>query len=343
MSRHTYRPKPTPAQMYLRIALVLAAAALLLGAIYLVSSRLEDSQFTENRGTLEEGFVERKVVTYKGQEYVHKSAMQTLLVIGVDPAGERESDAISSMRSGGQSDFLLLIVVDNHTKEVHRLQIDRDTIVNCVTLGVLGNETGTRELQICLSHAFGATEDVRCGYTVIAAQNLLQGEKIDDYYSMNWNAVGSVNHALGGVPVTIEDDMTSIDPALTPGARVTLTDTQAAYYLRMRMTIGDGTNVSRMRRQRAYMNSAFSIVRSKLQEDAGFAQTLFDSVSDYATSSLTQNELASLLLTAANYKILPVEVLESEHVIGPTGFMECHVSEETALDWVISTFYQKKV
>ena len=77
-----------------------------------------------------------------------------------------------------QADFLLLIVIDAPDKKVSMLQIDRDTITDVETLGVLGNVIGTRKLQIALSHSYGKTPQDNCAYTVKTVSNLLQGEPL---------------------------------------------------------------------------------------------------------------------------------------------------------------------
>ena len=44
---------------------------------------------------------------------------------------------------------------------------------------------------------------------------------------MKMDAMPLLNHEVGGVTVTLEDDMTKLDPAMKKGATLTLTDRQA--------------------------------------------------------------------------------------------------------------------
>ena len=84
------------------------------------------------------------------------------------------------------------------------------------------------------------------------------GESIDFYVAMNMDGISELNDLAGGVTVTLEDDFSSIDPAMTRGTTLTLHGEQAETFVRSRMTVGDGTNASRMERQSVYAGGAVS-------------------------------------------------------------------------------------
>ncbi len=85
------------------------------------------------------------------------------------------------------------------------------------------------------------------------------------------DAVPIINDAVGGVTVTVLDDMTSADPALEKGAEVTLQGKQALTYVRTRRGLDDSTNLHRMERQRQYMGELYKGLINKLSGDDGFA------------------------------------------------------------------------
>lgn len=55
-----------------------------------------------------------------------------------------------------------------------------------------------------------------------------------------------LNHEVGGVTVTLEDDMTKLDPAMKKGATLTLTDRQAELLMQSRYAMDDDRNTQRM-------------------------------------------------------------------------------------------------
>lgn len=132
---------------------------------------------------------------------------------------------------------------------IHQLLIDRDTITDVTVLSTFGQETGTRKMQICLSNSFGATREENARYTVKAVRGLMNGIDIDGYYMIDLTAVDSLSEALGGITVTVPDDMTQVNPLWHEGAVITVSGEEAVSFVRARKIAGEGTNEERMNRQ----------------------------------------------------------------------------------------------
>jgi LCP family protein required for cell wall assembly len=320
------------------IAAVVILGVLLI-SVYAVGRRMEESKYHEERGVASEGFGQLARLEYDGKTYIQRSGLTTVLLMGVD---KKEGEQLRGFRQGGQADFLLLLVIDDGRKVIHQLQIDRDTMTDVITLGVLGNELGTRNMQICLSHGFGQTERACCKHTIAAVENLLPGIDIDLYMAMDLNAIGVLNDALGGVTVTLGDDFTAYDPEMAKGKEMTLNGDQAELFVRYRLGVGDGTNESRMKRQRAYMSAASDVLVDRLRQDTGFIGTLYDALDGVITTNITRNRVLNEANRAYKYDVRPVETLSGEYRIGEDGFMEFHADEDAAFAWVVETCYQPK-
>jgi LCP family protein required for cell wall assembly len=319
-----------------RNIIIFLIVALIAAGGYAYLRYTESRQLVEERGTATENIGTRKRVEYDGHTYAEKTALTSILLMGID----KTDDAVSyGARQGGQADFLLLIVIDHQNKQIWQLQVDRDTMTPVEVLGILGNPVGTRTLQISLSHGFGLTEEACCENTVKAMSNLLEGMAIDYYVSLNLDAMERINNLLGGVTVTLEDDFSDSDPTMVPGATIKLTDEQAAIYLRARMNVGRGTNTERMARQRVYMTAALEAFETRLKESASYAETFFDGLSDGMTTNMKRGTLLGELNQAYNYETLPVSTLEGEHVIGSDGFMQFRVAEGAGINWVMQACY----
>ncbi len=321
-----------------RNLILLIVVLVLLAGAYVAYQRYEESQHVETRGELPEGFGVRKRVTYDGHTYAEKPAMTTILIMGID---KTDDDVMVGARAGGQADFLLLLVVDHQNGKIHQLQIDRDTMTPVGVLGVLGNPVGTRTLQISLAHGFGLTEEACCENTVDAASNLLEGIKIDHYFALNMDAMSTVNHLLGGVTITFDQDYTDISPSMRAGETVTLTDEQAALFLRARMSVGEGTNAERMARHRLYLHAASETLRSKVSENVDFINEFFTGLEQSMTTNMSRTEIINEVNEGFNYEVVPITTLEGEHSIGSDGFMQFQPAEGAALEWVINTCYER--
>ncbi|MBQ4451324.1 MAG: LCP family protein [Clostridia bacterium] len=315
--------------------LVLSAIIAVLVCSYIIIRSLETGNVEETRGTLDESFISLKRIEYDGKRYVQNNQLTTLLLIGVD---KEEQATGNGYRSGGQADFLLLTVIDDESKSVRFLQIDRDTMTNITVLSVLGKKVGTRNAQICLSHGFGKTSEENCQYTVEAVQNLLEGTDIELYMAFDLNAISAINDALGGVTVTLNDDLSHLDAAMVPGATIRLQGKQAEYFVRSRYGVGDGSNNERMGRQKAFMDGAFSLIRQNAS-DASYLNDLYDRISAYATTNAAKSRIVSALSSAITYDVREIERLPGSHTLGSDGFMEFHPDEEAVTKWILDVFY----
>ena len=318
----------------LRALLIILCAVLVIASGYLVARYFETRGQTEPRGELDKG----KSVEYKGKQYKKRNGLTSLLLIGVD---KTESSASGGYRSGGQADFLLLTVIDPEANSVRQLQIDRDCMANITVLSVLGKEVGTRNTQICLSHAFGKTEAENCSYTVKAASSLLQGVDIDLYLSSDISSISRLNDSLGGVTVLVEEDLTELDPALEAGKTVTLLGKQAELFLRQRHGISDGSNRERAKRQRTYLSAALDSIKRQSASDAAFLNRLLDELEDYTATNATKGRLINEMNAALKCELRPVELLKGEYLRGKDGFIEFHPDEDALMEWVLDVFYKQ--
>ena len=322
------------------IIAMVALVALAAGLILLNNS--ENSQYSEKRGTMTEGFGQLKTVTVGGVKYREKPATTTLLIVGVDKPEATENVAEDSYRDGGQADFLMLVVIDHTDKKIHQLQLERDTMAEIDILGIFGNEVGTRTAQLCLSHSFGKTPEDNAKYTIRAVERLLEGVQIDGYYMIDYTAIPTLNDALGGVTVNIGFDMTSVNPAWTKGSRVTLRGKEAETFVRSRMTIGEGTNEERMVRQNEFMTNALTQMKRKAKADIGFGEALLKQLQKLSVTNMTVKRLAEEINESKDYEILPVEYPEGEYRIGDDGFVEFHMREGAAVEWVLEHLYTRE-
>lgn len=321
------------------IIVISGVVLLLLVGVYLGAQWLEDSNAKpEPRGDYQLRY-EDEQVTVNGVKYRQKKNLTTILFMGIDREnGDRE--AVGNI-FGGQADFLRLVVIDPAEKTVSQLQIDRDTMTPITVLSVLGNRSGTRTLQLCLSHAYGDGKEQSCELTVQAVSNLLLNVPIDQYFALNMDGISTLNDAVGGITVTLEDDFSHIDPAMTQGTTLTLVGDQAETYVRSRMSVGVGTNEARMLRQQQYVNQMTDVLHQKVLDSNEFVGELFDTVSPYLITNCSRAQIINEAWASRNYERNPVYSLNGEHRIGQDGYMEFHVDEESLEQTVLNLFYQK--
>ena len=247
-----------------------------------------------------------------------KPHLQTVLLIGTDAleAYEEKTEGVKPFYNYHQADFLTLVVLDTDNNTAEILQLNRDTMTDVPWLDVLGEYGGTEFKQLCLAYNYGDGGMKSCKNTVSAVSGLLFDAPIDHYIQIPMTAIGVLNDLVGGVPVTIEEDMTVIDPAFTEGAAVWLDGVQAEKFVRARMALENDTNLARMKRQRQYLDSFQKRAREAFNSDSEFMVKLMEKLSEFLQSDLTAQQLSDLVTRLDNSEISPIRYAEGELKMG---------------------------
>ena len=296
-------------------------------------------EWETNRGRFQEQEIGDDMFEYNGIEYRLKTNLETFLIMGLDQF--QDSVSSDSYNNDQQADFLMLFVFDNDTKQCTAIHINRDTMAKVNILGVAGNKVDTVTKQIALAHTYGNGKEVSCRNVADAASSLLLGMKINHYMSLTMDAVSVFNDSLGGVEVEVLDDFSEIDSALVRGENVTLMGEQALLYIRERKDLEDSSNLSRMARQRQYLQALYEKARSGMAGDEEFIVKTSLKLSDYTVSNCSLSQLQSLAKKMSEYNFLGFREIEGEALVG-TKFMEFYPDEESVAKIVVDLFYEAK-
>ena len=311
--------------------LVLAALLLFAGGSWLEKR----SRKPETRTELPQA--EQEIVELNGHTYKKRDGLTTILVMGVD----HETQESYAYRQAGQADFLRLIVLDSNNKTVQQLQIDRDTITPVTVLGVMGDRYEPVEQQICVGYGFGDGRQTSCEVTVEAVENLLGGQTVDQYLSMGLDGISTLNDLAGGITVTLEDDFSAIDPAMTKGTTLTLHGDQAETFVRPRRSIGVGTNEARMARQEQYIQKLATQLDAEVKQNQSFVLTAYDAMEPYLYTNIPRGQLANEVWAAKDYERMDTIKPEGTHEIGADGFMEFYPDAASLQQAVLQLFYEQ--
>lgn len=333
--------KKEQSRKLLAIIIIAAAALAIIIVLALVLDKTaSDPAPSPSHGTTVEDIIgpgeEETPVSFGGKWYLKKPNLETLLFMGVDRSGEAVSTG--NYVGSGQADSLMLMLIDHDNQQFTILQINRDTMTEVEHLGVLGEIVGSAVEQIALAHAYGEGLEDSCENTVRAVSNLLYGVDIDSYAAVNMEAMAILNDMVGGVTVTIEDDFSEIDPSLVQGESITLTGEQAAHFLRARTGVGDGSNLSRMRRQSAYMSAFSAQFKAKSGETPALALEIYSAVLPYMVTDLSGQTMSQLVNRCRNYQNAGIVSISGEARQGEE-FMEFYPDEEKLIETVLSLFY----
>lgn len=315
------------------LAAILCAVLLLaLGAAMMYKNRAEEP--VPDAGVAKTAPVKKETLVYRGMEYPLKDHLQTVLLIGTDSTEEYTElpEEEKDFFNYHQADYLLLVVLDKDSGIAEAVQINRDTITDVPWLDVFGDYGGTEREQICLAFNYGDGGTTSCRNTVQAVSTLLFDLPVDNYIQLPMVAIPLLNDLVGGVTVTIEEDMTVVNPAFVQGKTLKLTGSQANQFVRARTALEDDTNVSRMRRQRSYMDGFIRSAEAALNSDGEFALKVIEKLGNLLQSNMTASQLSDLLNNLEKADVRPVRYAEGELVVG-SKYYEFYVDE--ASQWEI--------
>lgn len=275
------------------------------------------------------------VLRYNGGRYIKNDAIETVLLMGLDKYADQAANSLDAQ----QADMLLLLVLDRDSGTCTPLHINRDTMCTIYQLDALGEPFMPLNGQICLAHAYGSGGRDSCRNQVRAVSELLYDTPIDHYASVTMDAVGIINNLVGGVTVTVLDDLSALDEALVQGETVTLQGDQALTYVRARMGLADPTNLNRMKRQQQYLTALQQKFTQELAENGDLSRQIVTAVSDDMVSDFTVNSLNSFVDMATTYTFTPIREIAGEPVYSEDRSPEFYADEDALYQMVVDIFY----
>ena len=317
---------------FLLVPLMLCMLALL---IFSCTKLLESTVLGDDLG--EVGFTS-KTVTVDGVDYFPRQDITTVLVMGVDRYGPVADS--ESYNNSGAADFNVLVIIDESARAVDLLYLNRDTMVEMPVLGIGGRQAGTYYGQLALAHTYGSGLEDSCENSKQTVSDMLGGILIDYYVSMNMDTISILNDAVGGVTVEVTEDFSHVDPSITMGT-MTLDGQQAVNYVRTRKDVGDQLNLSRIDRQKAYINSFAASFRTAYEADRNMVQRLYGEISPYLVTDLSVNVLNGMVDHYGDFAIHRVMTPAGDNVMGEEYF-EFYAYEDQLQELSLELFYAPK-
>ena len=279
-----------------------------------------------------------KVITRDGVDYYPRQDITVVLLMGID----REGPVVSSgsYNNSGAADMVSVLVFDEAAESISVLCLNRDTMLEMPVLGIGGKQAGTTCAQLALAHTYGSGMDDSCENVKKAVSDFLYGIRIDYYVSMNMDAVAILNDAVGGVTVNVREDFSDIDPTITMG-ELTLRGEQAIHYVRSRKNVGDQMNVTRLERQRGYMEGFVEALRAAQTENPTVLVDTYGEVSPYLVTDCSANALSGMMERYSGYTLAQILSPEGENVLGQE-YYEFYADEESLDQLILQLFYAAK-
>ena len=327
-----------------RIMLIIAAVVILLAAAVLcialgVFNRtgISHSEKTEaESGT--QGWTAEKAnpdaIVYDGKTYVYNDHLTNYLLLGVDTDGSIQEP--KEPGSAGQSDSVFLISYDRVKETTVGLAIPRDTITQIEKFTPGGESLGFYSDHLNLQYAYGDGKRKSCELTSAAVSRLLSGLPIGGYAAINLDSIPRLTQLLGGVEVTVPDDsLSGKNPDFVKGNKVVLDETNTETFVRSRDRQIEQSAITRMNRQKVFLEAFASKLAQEQKKDASTVTTLFETMKTEMVTNMSNDQFVDIAVAERSGGI--------QTIPGETGHEEVYdvyrVDDAALYKMVLELFY----
>ena len=283
----------------------------------------------------------RPSIVYHLQSYPLKRNISSVLLIGTDNY-INDPDQIyddNYYHNYNYADFLVILVFDHDAKTVTPFQINRDTMCDVSRVNIENQPLVSKYMQITASHSYGSGKEDSSINTRNCVENLLFQVPIENFLRFTMDAVPLINDLVGGVTVTLEDDIPPLGATFVKGTTVKLKGKQALTFVRHRDKSKMTGNLTRMSNQRLYIDGFTAAAREAAEKDPELAIRAFKLADPFLCTDLTVDQVQRIIDNLLSYELLPFVTPDGEYDLKEgERFVGYYVDEDSLWSCVKSTF-----
>ncbi len=286
--------------------------------------------------------LEEGQIFHNGEIWQYNEDILTFLCMGVDSRSGITDEKVPG--KGGQADAIMLIVADPHKESIQIININRDTMMDIELYDTDGGYAGTEKKQITLQYAYGDGRVGSCELMEKTVSELFYGIPIHGYAALDMESIPTLNDSVGGVTVTVPEDMTKYKSSWSQGAEITLKGSDALLYIREREDESTelGSNLRRIERQKQYLSAFVNKLKERTKSDITFPIALYGKVQKHTVTSLSVDEITYLASTLLgfDFSMDNISGLSGEMAMGEKN-EEFYIDDEALRTLIIETFYER--
>lgn len=310
-------------------------------AVQEMSEKIIESSDEEELANIQE--LKPGQVAYDGKIYEYNEDLLTFLVMGIDNKKSILRDD-KTPGAAGQADTIILVTLDEKDKQIRLVTVSRDSMVPVKIFDEYGIFVEEKTEQITLQYAYGNGQEMSCELMKEAVSDLFYGIPIHGYCTFGYNSVAEINDAIGGVEVTVPEDLTRYNSAFEKGATVRLEGDTVYDYIQRRDWKSDelNTNGARMKRQSQYVTAFIDQAKQAIAKDVTLLLSIYNAVADDLVTSIDLdqiNYLSTIVLESSFssdqiYSVAGTVVAGEEHD-------ECYVDDQALYELILEVFYRE--
>lgn len=291
---------------------------------------------------------EEKIV-FDNKTYAYNQDLLTYLVMGVYTEDvEREvlgtyTEHPDKETLEGEADANFLCIFNPKTKELSVVCLNRNSMVDIDFYNEDGIYLVREQAQLALQHGFGQDKEQGSVLQMEAVQRLMRGIPIHGHIAVDMSVVEQMNHAVGGVTVTVLEDLTKIDAGFVQGEELCLSDDQAFWYVKYRDWQSYASADRRLQRDMQFLQGFIKGAEKQMEEDWMFPYHLYQECGEHIYTNLSLDRMVMLLLLAKDCDMEQIRFysLPGETRMGEK-YEEFYVDEEQLTKMILDIFYEEE-
>ena len=282
--------------------------------------------------------VDEGTIRYGGKLYRYNSDITTFLLLGIDSQQPENTDGTCNVDAF--SDVIMLAAVDFRNRQISLLTLSRDTMCEFQRLNPDGSERDWATGQLALTFSYGDGALKSCEITKNAVSQALSDLPIQSCSALYLDGLRRLTDAVGGVTVTVLEDLSYGYASMQPGAEVTLDGAMAERYIRARERTEEG-NLKRMERQKQFFTALMKKVLASVKERPASILDLYGKISSDVVTDLETGDILYLATEASGMRIdtnirnVPGTVTSDEN-----GFVQYDLDEAGLLELLLDVYYE---
>ena len=342
-NRHHHRKSRHQRKKQKMLILGLAAAVAFVGlaATVVINKLKEQKNYHVTGANSVDVGAGYRYTEYNGKKYQYNNRVTTLLYAGLDSFDELKQTATYGDKA--RADSIMLIVLDEVSKKMSVVAINRDTMTEVHRFSRKGDDLGVYVTHLGYAYTNGDGGEASCENLKTAVSTLFNNLPIDGYMVSNQTSIVMINDLVGGVTVTVpNDDLAAKYPELTTGNVVTLDESNVRAYVQQRDTAVDFSNEGRIERQKSFVLSFMDEFGTMVKEDESSVWDSLEACSDWMQTDITKNKYLSLADAFSNTNLTPDSyyILEGEDQLGELHD-EFYYDEDALQELIIKLFYRE--
>lgn len=292
-------------------------------------------------------------VTYGDDVYEYNQECMNFIIMGIDRSGELDKETKLSDWSAGQADAIFLLSLDNRNKKISVIGIPRNSMVDVEIYNEQEECIDTIYNQICLQYGYAGGGELGLKKMKDSVSGMLYDLPIHGACAVSYDAIGVVAERLGGIEVTLSEDMTGFHKDYVAGSNVLLTRKNIIPYLRYRDNTKLGSPTTRLTRQKEFLRTAMAKTIQEIKKKPAIVSEIYQSIIPYMNTDITLDKAVYLAAEVLDYSITDSSFYQLTGVDKQVDFENAkkaedfyddyYLDEEKLKEMVMEVFYQPVV